>query len=272
MPHLVKVQEQYKDKGFIIIASHCQDVGKDQVLALLRQNHVNYTVVSFGRVSGDASTGIPHAFLFDETGKCVKEGHPEELVKSLDSLLDAAPHWITRGKKLESPAVSKIADALKTGKTFGWALAELAKLEKKNDPKSADDVAYLKEQVTAEADRELADAQAAEADDALRASNAYDSIKTTWKSTEYAKKADERLKELKKDKSFQKELAAGKIAADVDEQVGKFIAVNGKVDLDYPANRDPAAAIAASVKKLKAQYADTKTAKRCLESVAPYGF
>jgi len=273
MPHLVKVQDQFRAQGLIIIASHCQDVPKDTVLGLCRQKHVNYTVVSQGRVQGDTSNGIPHAFLFDASGKCVKEGHPEELTKAIEGLLASEPHWITGGRKLESPAVAKIADALKAGKPFGWALDELSKLEKKEDPKvDKAEVTFLMDQIKAEGEAELAAAKTAEDSDAYGACAAYEDVKTSFKKTEYDKRADERLKELKKDKDFQKELSAGKLIAQINDLCGKLVAQNGKVDLDYTANRDTAANIAAGAKKLKKDFGDTKAAKKCLSDLGSYGF
>ena len=104
MPHLVKVQEQYKSQGLIIIGSHCQQVEQAKVCGLCRSKNVNYTVVNAGRLQGDDSNGIPHAWLFDASGKVVQEGHVEEMAAKIDELLKSAPHCITRGKKLESPA------------------------------------------------------------------------------------------------------------------------------------------------------------------------
>src|SRR4051812_28887301 len=116
MPHLVKVQEQYKAQGLVIIAAHHQDVPKDKVCGLCQSKHVNYTVTNGGRVQGDTSNGIPHAFLFDTNGKCVKEGHPEELTKDLEKLMETEPHWITGGRKLAAAPVAKVAEGLKSGK------------------------------------------------------------------------------------------------------------------------------------------------------------
>ncbi len=272
IPNLVKVQEQYKSQGLIIIAGHCQDVPKDKVLALLRSKHVNYTVVTGGRVSGDSSSGIPHAFLFDASGKCVKEGHPEELTKTIDQLMGTEPHWITRGRKFESPALVKISDGLKGGRTLGWALDEVTKLEKKEDPKvNKDELTFLKTQITGEADSMLTAAKSAEDSDAFAACATYGDVKTIFKKTDYEKMADIRLKELQKDKGFQEELKAGQLVAQINDLCSKLLASNGKVDLEATANRDTAAGIMAGAKKLKKSYGETKAAKRCLDGLKEYG-
>src|SRR5579872_7299043 len=119
MKHLVKMQDQYRAQGFIIIAAHSQDVPQDMVVALCKAKGVNYTVLSGGGPQGDESTGIPHAWLFDANGKCVREGHPEEMSGTIDELVKSEPHWTTRGRKLET-AVKAIPEALKQGKPLGW--------------------------------------------------------------------------------------------------------------------------------------------------------
>jgi hypothetical protein len=272
MPHLVKVQEQFKAQGLIIVAGHCQDVPKDKVCALCQSKHVNYTIISGGRVAGDTSNGIPHAFLFDASGKCVKEGHPEELTKEIEKLIESEPHWITGGRKLAAPGVVKVADGLKAGKPFGWALDQLTGLLKKPDEKTKDEASFLVDQIDAEGTRRLDDAKAAEDDDALGAQMAYEDLKVTFKKSDFEKKAEARLKELKKDKAFQAEIAAGKIVAQIEDQCSQLIPVDGKINLEYNPNVPIAQNVNMLVAKLKAKHADARCTKRCLEAIKGYGF
>jgi len=272
MPHLVKVQDQYQAQGLIIVAGHCQDVTKDKVCELCRSKHVNYTILSGARVSGDTATGIPHAFLFDASGKCVKEGHPEELVKSIDDLVKTEPHWICRGKKLES-AAKAVGEGLKAGKTMGWAVSEVEGLLKKSDTKVQEEATFLKEQLALEGDRALQQATSLEATNAFRAQLAYEEISKSWKKTDAATKADARLKEIKADKPLQVEIAAGKLVVQAEDLMGQLIATNGKINLDYGPNQQTAASIAALQKKLKAKtYADSKCAQKCLATLKDLGF
>lgn len=272
MPHLVKVQEEHKAQGLIVIGGHCQAPEKEKVVSLCRAKKVNYYVGQGARVSGDNAGGLPHAFIFDASGKCVKEGHPEELWKFLEDLLKTEPHWITRGKKLTSSAKA-IGEGLKAGKSFSWAWSECESLLKKSDEKAKEEAEFLKEQLKAEGDRLLGVAKELEGENAFKANLAYEDLSKTWKKTEAGTHADERLKELKKDKAYQEEVKVGQIVAQVDECVAQLVPTNGKVDLAYAPNRPIAQQIAGLAKKLKdKKHAESKCAQKCLEELKGLGF
>ncbi|MEZ0229662.1 MAG: hypothetical protein ACAI25_13615 [Planctomycetota bacterium] len=273
MPHLVQVQEKYKAQGLIVFASHCQQVEQGKVVALCRSKKVNYTVVDGARLAGDDTNGIPHAWLFDASGKVVMEGHVEQFNAKIEELLAKEPHWITRGKKLESKEAKGITDGLKAQKPFGWALEQCeAILKKGGESKAHEEATFLKEQLTAEGDRRLAEAKAMEEENAFRAEGIYKEIELVFKKGEAGTKAAERAKELKKDKAFQDEVKVGKMVAQVEELCASMKAVNGTYNPDNPANRDAAAQVTAIAKQLKSkQYAESKTAKKCLDGLKDYG-
>ncbi len=272
MPHLVQVQEKYKSQGLIVFASHCQQVEQAKVVALCRSKKVNYTVVDGARLQGDESKGIPHAWLFDASGKCVMEGHVEQFTAKIEELLRTEPHWITGGKKLESKEAKTIAEGLKAQKPFGWALEQCeAILKKGGESKATEEATFLKERVVAEGERRLAEAKAMEEENAFKAELLYKEIEGTFKKGEAGNKAAERAKELKKDKAFQDEVKVGKMVAQIEELCGSMKAVNGAYNPDHPANRDPAAQVMAIAKQLKSKHADSKTAKKCLDGLKDYG-
>lgn len=268
----MKVQEQYKAQGLIVVGGHCQNVEKDKVVGLCRANKVNYTITNGGRVSGDTSSGIPHAFIFDASGKCVKEGHPEELWKFLEELIRTEPHWITRGKKLES-AASKIADGLKAGKSFTWAWGECESLKKKGDDKAKEEAELLENEIKAEGERLLAEAGALESENAFKAQSNYELLAREWKKTEAGTKADEKLKALKKDKAFQEEVKVGQTVAQIEDLTAQLVPSGGKIDINYAPNRPIAQNIAGLAKRLKdKKHADSKCAQACLEELKKLGF
>lgn len=267
----MKVQEQYKAQGFVVVASHLQNVSREQVVALCRSQHINYTVISNGRLAGDDSQGIPHAWLIDASGKVVKEGHPEEMRQTIDELLQREAHWIFRGKKPESTGAKAISDGLKAGKPFGWALEEADKLAKK-DAKAKEEADALKDAILGEASRLMDTAKAAEESDPEQAQSTYDEVKRSFKKTDAEKQADGRLKELAKDKGFQAELKAVKLANTIRELCGQLKDKDGKYDLQSPANQGTATQVQAAVKQLKAKHGETKVAQKCLEEIKAYGF
>lgn len=77
MPHLVQMDKRYKKKGLVLIAPECQGTSKEEVLKLLKKNGVDYTVTS-GVQGPNLSNGIPHAMVFDITGKLIFHGHPSD--------------------------------------------------------------------------------------------------------------------------------------------------------------------------------------------------
>ena len=274
VPHLIKLQEQYKAQGFIIIGGHCQmqqPASQEVVVAFCKSQHMNYTVNEGARVSGDSSNGLPHAMLFGYDGKLIKEGSPEECAKCLDEAMAKAPHWITRGRLLV--ATAKISDGLKAGKPFSWALGECESILKKNDEKAKEEAQFLKDQILAEADRMTKDAKTAEADDPAKAMSLYSEISAGWKKTDQAIAADARLKELKADKDFQKELEAAKMAAQIDDMADGIVMPPGKeaYDLNIPQNQAIVQQVLGAVKKLKAKHPDSPQTKKCIEYVKVYG-
>src|SRR5262245_31055636 len=109
MPQLVKLQEELKDTGFALVAVHCQNVGKEQVVKLLKQNKVNYTVVSGGQVPGNPVSGIPAGFVFDSSGKLVGKGTPTSLKGTIQKLIESEPHFLAAGHKYTGK-VAALAD------------------------------------------------------------------------------------------------------------------------------------------------------------------
>ncbi len=62
MPQLVKLQKEYKDQGFTVIAAHVQNAEKEEVTAYLRSAKVNFTVTNGGSIDvPNKETGIPAA-------------------------------------------------------------------------------------------------------------------------------------------------------------------------------------------------------------------
>lgn len=274
IPHLVKVQQDYAAKGIIVVAAHCQDVPQDQVCALCREKGMNYTVVSGGRLAGDDSNTIPHAWLFDASGNVVKEfsGPPEGVEKLLDQLVQTEPHWICHGRKLAEPKVLAVADALKQGKTFGSALADLASLAK-ND-KTKEEADFLMQNILTEGQSELDGAQKTETVHASLAVQQYQAIEQAFKTSDVSKAADKRLKDLKKDKAFQHEAKADGIVIQIEALLGQLIAVNGKYDINSPRNQNVVAQIVEGARALKSDkdLASTNAAQHCFDELKGYGF
>lgn len=268
------MQDKYAAQGFIIIAAHCQDVPRDKVVALCRSKHVNYTVTSGTRLPGDTSNGIPHAFLFGADGKLIKEGHPESLTKDIDDAIAKAPHWITGGRQLASKEGKAIADGLKAGKPWSWALTECESALKKNDEKAKEEADFLKAQILALGDRKLTDAGSAEATDPVTAMGLYTEVSTGWKKTDQGGKADAKIKELKADKNFQEELKVGQTIQKIRALADSLVLPEGKETYDLTAgpNAQVSPQIQAGAKDLKKKHPDSPQVKKLLDDLKTFGF
>ncbi|MBL4847140.1 MAG: hypothetical protein JKY65_16590 [Planctomycetes bacterium] len=240
-------------------------------MSLAREQKINYTVTQGGNIPGDTSRGIPHAYLFDWTGKCVGEGHPSELKVKLTELMSKAPPWIAGGKEFKSAAVNKIAAGLKNPAGFGKALVKLEKLKGESGD-TGGEATYLAERIANYGQGILSDAEANESEDAFAAMMGYVEAARNFKGHQIAKKAKARMKALKKDKAFQKELKAGKLLKRMEAVAGTLKSVNGGINPMHPANRKPVAQLMGLRKKLKKKYGDTKAAAKAEALFASFGF
>ncbi len=75
MPHLVQMDKRYGDKGLTIIADEVQGSSKDAIEKITRKVKAEFPIT---RNSSRPPTlqGIPHAVVFDSSGKLVFAGHP----------------------------------------------------------------------------------------------------------------------------------------------------------------------------------------------------
>jgi hypothetical protein len=244
---------------------------KTKVMGLVREQKINYTITQQGSLRGDEGQGIPRAYLFDWTGKCVGEGSPQEMERQLEELMQKAPPWIAGGKEFKSEEVQKIAAGLKSPKSFGKALAKLEKL-KDAEGDTGTEATYLAERIANYGNGILEDAKANETEDAFAAMLGYAEASKNFKGHEIGDKAKTRMKELKKDKAFQKELKAAQMLKQMEAVAGNLKAVNGAINPQHPANRKPVAQLMALRKKLAKKYGDTKAAARAEALFASFGF
>jgi len=244
---------------------------KTKVMGLAREQKINYTITQQGSLKGDEGQGIPRAYLFDWTGKCVGEGSPREMENKLEELMQKAPPWIAGGKEFKSEEVQKIAAGLKSPAAFGKSLVKLEKL-KDAEGDTGTEATYLAERIANYGNGILEDAKTNETEDAFAAMLGYAEASRNFKGHEIGDKAKARMKELKKDKAFQKELKAGKILKQMEAVAGTLKAVNGGMNPQDPANRKPVAQLMALRKKLAKKYGDTKAAAKAEALFASFGF
>lgn len=237
------MQKKYADKGLAIVAMHAQNVPQAQVVALLVQKGVNYTVTSFGALRNDKSSGIPKMFVFDWTGKCVWQGrNANEADKVIEGLIEKAPHFLTRGRTFESKSV--IAEAAKLwGKRYGQNVVALDRviessakeittaeekgIEATEPTRTREEASFLRKNIQEFADSCLRRAQTNEKVDPSAAYDEYKEMQSTFKGIEVGEQAKTRYEELKKDKAFQDELKANELLQQITTLSGELRTVRG---------------------------------------------
>jgi hypothetical protein len=269
MPQLVKLQEELKDAGFVIIANHVQQATKDELAQLCRKNRVNYPVITGGSVPGERLNGIPAAYLFDSSGKLIERGRPTEMKKKIHDLMATEPHFLAAGRKYTK--LAPLAESLKKTKAYGQVLKALER-DAKGDGPAAEEAKYLQERIQAYGKRRLDAAKALEEEDPFLSQQAYAEVATLWKGAEAGDQATARLKELKADKDFQEEFKACTVLRQMLSECEKLIATAGTINLDYPSNKKIAVSVRQQAMLLKKKFPKSKAAGRMAEALAPYGF
>ena len=199
MPRLVKLQEEYKEQGFVVIASHRSRIRKDRVIAFLRSVKANFTTTAFGDINIlNKLRGVPAAYLFDSTGRLVASGRPAQMKDRIVALLKSEPHWLAAGKKFT--VLKSHADALKAAKSYGPIMSRLEQEEEKEGA-AQEEARFLLRRLRSYGRKRLRDAKKLEQTDLDQATKEYQEVAKRWQGQKVAEQATERLRELQKSDS-----------------------------------------------------------------------
>ncbi len=77
LPELAKMAKLYDKRGLVVTGLECQQSTKEDILKVLKTARVAYPIMSGGSAPGGTG-GIPHACVFDITGKLVFNGSPHD--------------------------------------------------------------------------------------------------------------------------------------------------------------------------------------------------
>ena len=269
MPQLVKLQDELRDSGFVVMAPHVQNGTEEEVAKVARGLKINFTVTEGSTVPGESVSGIPAAFLFDASGKLVSKGHPSSMKQEIHDLVKKEPHFLAAGRTYTKHKAT--AEMLKTTKVYGTILKKLEK-DLKGTGAAADEAKYLSERILQYGGKKLDEAKSMEAEQAFQANALYTDLSSNWKGTAPGDKASARLKELKADKAFQEELKAGQMAQQIRAECDKLIIQGGKLNLDYTPNVKIAATVKGSFAALKKKYPESKATALLKKELEGNGF
>ena len=267
----MKLQKELKDSGFVLLTNHVQRVDKDTVVGLLKQHKANFTVMSFGNVDvPNKGSGIPRAYLFDSKGNLVETGHPMALKDAAKALVRSEPHFLAAGRTYEK--LGKIAASLKATRAYGSILKKLAK-EQKKEGVAKEEADYLAGRIRQYGNRNAEEAKELEEEDAYAANALYEQISAMYKGDAIGDAAKARLKALKKDKAFQTELKAGKLAMQIESLIGQLVTPQGrsKPPLTSSSNKGFVTKIRGYGKVLGKKYPDAKATAAARKSAKSVG-
>lgn len=268
MPQLVKLQDELRDSGFVIIGAHSQGGTKDEIAKVARGLKINFTVTDRFDIPGDDSNSLPMQFLFDASGKLVEKGNHLK-PQSIKDLVASEPHFLAHGREYKKHKAE--VEMLKKTKAYGTILKKLEK-SLKGSGDAAEESKYLTERLLAFGAKQVDGAREAEANDAFKAHQLYTDLAANWKGADPGDKASARLKELKSDKAFQEELKASKLLAQVLAECDKLVAQGGKIKLDYGPNQKVAATVKAGALALKKNHPKSKAAEQLTTVLGELGF
>lgn len=77
LPGLAKMAKSGEKKGLVVVGLERQNSAKEDILKVLKSARVEFPVLSGGSAPGNTG-GIPHACVFDVTGKLVFSGSPHD--------------------------------------------------------------------------------------------------------------------------------------------------------------------------------------------------
>jgi hypothetical protein len=120
---LVKMQDEWRDKGLIVVGVHVKPSVKDQALDLCRAHKMNFPNYCTGWLEYKGVDGTPTAYIFDSAGNMVHNGAFAGREKLVENLLNAAPDWITGPQAFEKVAAE--AEQIRQRKDLGTAAAAL---------------------------------------------------------------------------------------------------------------------------------------------------
>jgi len=268
MPQLVKLQDEMKDSGFVVLGLHAQGGSNETVAAKSRSLKINFPVFSNGQIPGEKVDGIPALFLYDSSGALVAKGRTELKAKAHELAL-SEPHFLAAGMKYTKQRAT--AESLKKSKAYGSILKKLEK-DLSAEGAAGSEAKYLTERITNHGKKQLEIAKGLAEEDAFLAMQGLNDLATSYKGHEIGTSASARVKELKADKAFQEELKASTLARQILVECEKLVAQQGQLNLDYGPNKAVAANVKASVLNLKKKFPESKAAANITAFVESYGF
>jgi hypothetical protein len=207
LPRMVAWFEEMKDLGLIVVASETDGLPSDEARPFARTRGLTFPFVGRTRTGSPESYPLPHALVYDHTGKCVYRG----------GIADAEPYVrIAVGKavlatadlgEVEKPA-RPVVDLLEQGAPVAQVMAKLAEQLKATSKDAAGPLVKLQTSLTAGGKKVLDAATEKAKDNPVEAFFEAERLPVVYKGTPLEKPAADLLTKLKKEPKVSTELGA----------------------------------------------------------------
>ena len=148
LPKVAEWQTELQDFGLITIGTETSGAPSEAIQKIVRERNIKFPIVADVRFGVAGSFRLPHALLFDHTGKCIFRGAP----------LDAEPYMriavgkavIDRtGNKSFGKAAQPVVDLLELGKPMNEVFIKLQHQIRVTKKSAADELVALDGALTA---------------------------------------------------------------------------------------------------------------------------
>jgi thiol-disulfide isomerase/thioredoxin len=274
MPALEQLHREYSAAGLTVIGAHAQQASVEEIREVVEQLGVTFPIVASATVEGGMDfSGIPHCMVFDHTGACVYRGHPNRAHDVIVAAVRSSPAAVLEGRTLVK--LAPLASQLRDEGSFGGVLRRAQGQAAAKDKEIADEAAYLVGKLEAHGRRLLDAAEAAKAEDPLRALHFGQRCATAYRGTALGREAAELVAAWKKDEAFQDGLEAARQCRKLEVARARIAKSLGDPEQITPAMaeripegvRRQLAATAASVQRLGPGSASAERAEAIAEEL-----
>jgi thiol-disulfide isomerase/thioredoxin len=275
IPHISDLQEKYGRDQLVIIASQCQPADEAKARSVFKNNSGSdlISVINRGGIDvnwvgengAKGNGGLPNCYLFNHEGKLIFHGKPTEIDKLLEDAVKQNPGFLVAGRKFEkTQKQAAVIGALKTN--LSSSLKSLRGLAAGDNAVAKEEAEYLLNKVSDYSKQTMEKIVKARTEKPLEASQLVTRMENLLKGDELGNSFVDLAKELKKDKVFQAELAAG-------AQLEVVIAQAAKAGLGPDSakeNKPVASQIADALKNLVKKFPNTKAANEATKLVTEW--
>jgi hypothetical protein len=219
---------------------------------------------------------IPLCLLFDNTGKCIFRGKPDEVEKQLRSAVGKVLVEGLEGQP-KSKAVAPLAASLKNGLSPASVLQRAIPLLKSKDSAAAEEAKQLVEKLCFSGQEQFAEAEKLKDADPFQAYLAVERLPLQYRGTPLGARADKLIAELKSDKAVLAEIKARPSLAtvkNIDATLTKSAQL-AKVELTDPkflkANKTSIQNLQRTVLAMKKAWPESKSTEEALAIAEKYG-